>query len=344
MAKGSQFWGNASGKLGQQVLYRAGGEQRARMYVAKIKNPKTRAQMANRILMNNMVSMFRSMRPILSQSFPTRKSNQSGFNAFVSANKNVNMFAIDKEMLEAGCCVPYDMVISKGTMGLSLTNEIQEIGGFFEKDAPSRFYHVLKGLNLAKTTLRIPKLQAEDSEPLTPAQLYELIVGDSNPLGLPSEFTITIIGAEYAADDDDLGNDIWQLGAVQYTCSASGNGSIKKFGMPLSKSITDIVPIVTKETAIAGNEDETDITIEGLKIGAGAVGPSEAVDICVGVIISAKTEAGLVVSTSKMSPAKPYVNEDMDEPVRPYALDFAPGGDMYEEILNNVGYNAESTL
>ena len=41
MSKGSEFWGNASGKLGQQVLYRAGGEQRARMHVAKIKNPRT---------------------------------------------------------------------------------------------------------------------------------------------------------------------------------------------------------------------------------------------------------------------------------------------------------------
>ena len=39
MSKGSLFWANASGKLGEVVQYRAGGEQRARAYVRKIKNP-----------------------------------------------------------------------------------------------------------------------------------------------------------------------------------------------------------------------------------------------------------------------------------------------------------------
>ena len=38
MSKGSLFWGNARGRLGQSVFYRAGGEQRNRTYVAKIKN------------------------------------------------------------------------------------------------------------------------------------------------------------------------------------------------------------------------------------------------------------------------------------------------------------------
>mgnify|MGYP007050596991 CR=1 FL=1 len=40
MSKRSLFWGNASGKLGEAVFYRAGGEQRTRTWIPKIKNPK----------------------------------------------------------------------------------------------------------------------------------------------------------------------------------------------------------------------------------------------------------------------------------------------------------------
>ena len=59
MSKRSLFWGQASGKLGEAVYYRAGGEQRTRSYVAKIKNPKTRAQALQRTKFNNMVAVFR---------------------------------------------------------------------------------------------------------------------------------------------------------------------------------------------------------------------------------------------------------------------------------------------
>lgn len=116
MAKGSQFWGSASGKLGEQVLYRAGGEQRARAYVKNIKNPKTIAQMRNRIVMGNLVAVFDALRPIIRNSFTNRATNQSGWNAFVKANKNANTPIIDPAFNGTGISVPYDMQISKGNI------------------------------------------------------------------------------------------------------------------------------------------------------------------------------------------------------------------------------------
>lgn len=118
MAKGSQFWGSGSGKLGEQVLYRAGGEQRARAYVKKIKNPKTLAQMKNRISMKNLNAVFNLLKPILKDSFTTRKANQSGFNAFIQANKKVNSPVIDPTFIQYRMCVPYGMTLSKGSIVL----------------------------------------------------------------------------------------------------------------------------------------------------------------------------------------------------------------------------------
>ena len=76
MSKGSLFWANASGKLGETVLYRSGGEQRTRTYVAKIKNPKTLAQMENRLSMRNFAQVYRALQPILSKSFPNRAAKE----------------------------------------------------------------------------------------------------------------------------------------------------------------------------------------------------------------------------------------------------------------------------
>lgn len=114
MSKGSLFWGKGSGKLGETVLYRAGGEQRTRTYVARIKNPKTLAQMKNRLSMLNLATTYRLLKPVLSASFPLRKSNQSGFNAFVKANKSISTAVISKEMAQSNMVVPYNMLMSEG--------------------------------------------------------------------------------------------------------------------------------------------------------------------------------------------------------------------------------------
>ena len=117
MAKGSQFWGNASGKLGEQVLYRSGGEQRARTYVARIKNPRTEGQAVNRLSMRNFATAFRAMQDVLRISFPNRPVKESGFNAFIKANKTAASAAISPLAATNGYFVPKGLTISKGNLG-----------------------------------------------------------------------------------------------------------------------------------------------------------------------------------------------------------------------------------
>lgn len=117
MAKGSQFWGNASGKLGEQVLYRSGGEQRARTYVAKIKNPRTVGQAVNRLSMRNFATAFRALQEVLRISFPNRPIKESGFNAFIKANKTAASAAISPWAANLGYFIPKGLTISKGNLG-----------------------------------------------------------------------------------------------------------------------------------------------------------------------------------------------------------------------------------
>ena len=77
MSKGSLFWGNAVGKLGESVFYRANGQQRNRTYLKEIKNPKTRAQMTNRVKWANVINTWRLLKPFIAmgmQNRPDRKS------------------------------------------------------------------------------------------------------------------------------------------------------------------------------------------------------------------------------------------------------------------------------
>lgn len=124
MAKGSQFWGNATGKLGEQVLYRAGGEQRARTYVARIKNPRTEGQAVNRLSMRNFATAFRAYKDVIRLSFPNRPVKESGFNAFIKANKTAKSAAISALAANAGYFVPKGLIIAKGNLGVILGNWI----------------------------------------------------------------------------------------------------------------------------------------------------------------------------------------------------------------------------
>lgn len=115
MSKRSLFWGQASGKLGEAVFYRAGGEQRTRAWVAKIKNPRTRAQAITRATMANITNFYRANAVILRDSFTNKPQNQSGFNAFVQKSKNRETGVVGEQGRRLGMSFPYGFCIADGT-------------------------------------------------------------------------------------------------------------------------------------------------------------------------------------------------------------------------------------
>lgn len=116
MSKGSLFWANASGKLGESVFYRSGGEQRNRTYVKKIKNPKTAAQMAQRLKMVNLVETFKSVGKVIGVSFPNRTVAQSSWNKFCSINASSAIAIMSPADKNTGICVPVEMTVASGPL------------------------------------------------------------------------------------------------------------------------------------------------------------------------------------------------------------------------------------
>lgn len=185
MSKGSLFWGNAKGKLGETVFYRSGGEQRNRTYVKNVKNPKTLAQMTNRLSMANFSAVYRALAPIIKESFPNRPSNQSGFNAFMQANKTVESAVIGNTAASNGLSVPVNMLVSKGSLGLNTDLQYVDGAGFV-------------------SAIAIPAASA--GQITTAAALATALgINGSNPLVLPANVKVTIVTATYADDGFRLG-------------------------------------------------------------------------------------------------------------------------------------------
>ena len=106
--------GLAKGKVGDLVFYRDGGEQRTRTRVIP-KNPRSFAQMAQRVKIANVGGIYRAAAEILRDSFTNRPSNQSGYNAF-AAGAIINAPYLTSEMAKAGVCIPQPSMASRGTL------------------------------------------------------------------------------------------------------------------------------------------------------------------------------------------------------------------------------------
>lgn len=98
MAKGNPFMGTARGKLADMVLYRRGGEQISRVRIRRIANPRTEAQLVNRIVVSTFSKRYAILKQICDHAFqgfstPARnmaefmKQNVSMTNAAIAAQK-----------------------------------------------------------------------------------------------------------------------------------------------------------------------------------------------------------------------------------------------------------------
>lgn len=87
MSKGSLFFGNASGKLGQVVLSTLKGQQIARAWQPKVSNPKTSQQQLQRAKFANAVKFFkRAQQNLFKFAFEDKRKNESDYNAFMRHN------------------------------------------------------------------------------------------------------------------------------------------------------------------------------------------------------------------------------------------------------------------
>lgn len=201
MVKRSLFWGQASGKLGEAVYYRAGGEQRTRTYLKNIKNPKTQAQAIQRARLNNLTACFRGASIFLRSFFKAPKANQSAFNAFVAANSQANMYVANDTMVKMQQGIPLGLLFANGDSGDDLSLSVTQCGRVVEPEESGKFA-------LAKD-MYLPALQNDSTtvdsisgmlKVVDGKTLYSIFTAPQNGFTLPSEFDLTILLSEGAGE------------------------------------------------------------------------------------------------------------------------------------------------
>lgn len=119
MSKGSLFFGNASGKLGQVVLSTVKGQQIARAWQPKVANPKTSQQQLQRAKFANAVKFFRrAQQNLFKFAFEDKRKNESDYNAFMRHNV-VSSAVLDRSVYDDFNYPAFanDWLLSFGSLG-----------------------------------------------------------------------------------------------------------------------------------------------------------------------------------------------------------------------------------
>ena len=92
MSKGSMYWGNATGKLGQTVLSTVNGQQITRAYQPNVRNPRSTRQMLQRAKFSTAVKFYKhAAENFFPFAYEDKKKTESYYNAFMRHNTNVSM-------------------------------------------------------------------------------------------------------------------------------------------------------------------------------------------------------------------------------------------------------------
>lgn len=331
MSKGSLFWANASGRLGEAVYYRSGGEQRTRAYVKNVKNPKTEAQMRNRIQMGNWVAMYRRLKPILEKTFTNRPLAESGFNALVKANKSRLRYAVDSYMLQDCDYNALGAKVSSGTIICNIEPKFVEQRNVAEPNTPPRYYTQMMEFRQVPFTIRD---QASPDDALQGKELYQILTANGNPMQLPSNFKLIVLYGRYEFDDE---TGKWADGTpLSYRiidCNSTSESTGVFIGNVALETLTRITAIADNYVADTGTNVRT-MDVSGLAVG-GSVSPTDMETDIFGMIIYYENSSGKNANNAFIYG---YKNGES------LASQYAEGGDVFDQILENVGFNASSAL
>lgn len=106
----------AKKKLGGTVLYTQGGRTLQRELAPEVKNPKTPAQMGQRVKWANLVAFYRANAGWMPKAFENKKPTQSDYNKFMSLNASSSRIYLTKEQARQGACVLDSYRVSDGTL------------------------------------------------------------------------------------------------------------------------------------------------------------------------------------------------------------------------------------
>lgn len=229
MAKKMNFWLKGKvGRLAGTTIYKANGVTRQREIVTPA-NPRTSAQMEQRVKLANLVNFYRISKPWIAKAFETKKSTLSDYNMLVKLNINNNPVSLTKGEAAAAACVVAPYQVSQGSLAPITLVKNESEGGFitniclgstdadpgnlgeFSAAVIENNPGIVEGMQLS--LIRYTQQMNEDTNtPYVIMRKYELVLDTTSEASwldfLPSDITFTAAVEDklYLAIEDN-GND-----------------------------------------------------------------------------------------------------------------------------------------
>lgn len=149
MSKGNMLLGYARGKVGSLVFSRRKGEQITRPRNFHPANPRTNAQMAQRMKMYAPVKLYKqSMARFFKYAFKL-KASETIFNAFMRENIVIAPW-VSRDLASAGAPIPFPARISSGSLAGVAVRYLDDMGDLSDRWAglTAREYDMFFGYNM----------------------------------------------------------------------------------------------------------------------------------------------------------------------------------------------------
>lgn len=111
-------------KLGGVVLYQMNGQTLARELAPQVSNPRTTAQMRQRVKLSNLVAFYKANKVWMRNAFEDKAQRESDYNAFVAANIGNTLVALTKSEVASGAAVAAPYQVTRGSI-LSIEHTLQ---------------------------------------------------------------------------------------------------------------------------------------------------------------------------------------------------------------------------
>lgn len=149
MAIVQNFWlKGASKRLAGAVIYEAMGQTRARRLAESVTNPRTEAQMNQRVKWANLVNLYRVNSDWMKYAYETKKTTQSEYNKWMSLNVTNSRIYLTKQLAAAGACVVDAYTITQGSLP-SIENTLTE-DNFYKSNLYTGTQATLVGATIAQ--------------------------------------------------------------------------------------------------------------------------------------------------------------------------------------------------
>lgn len=111
-------------RLGGVVLYQMNGQTLARELAPQVSNPRTTAQMQQRVKLSNLVAFYKANKNWMRNAFEDKAQRESDYNAFVAANIGNTLVALTRSEVASGAAVAAPYQVTRGSI-LSIEHTLQ---------------------------------------------------------------------------------------------------------------------------------------------------------------------------------------------------------------------------